>query len=625
VSASGKDLDAIHARWAPVDERVREIQAGIQRACADIRPGESFNRANERQVEEFIAGLNSAFSGRAYEVERGGAQGDTAAARWRKARERTDAPESGAPVVVIERQRLSPWALRTTRWNYIFTVPGESPAVLLLVAHYDTWRGPGADDNTTGEEILKQYLLADLRAEKRPAYTHVYFFAGSEECGLVGLLSQLLLAAAVILAVHCVRQESWHLLAAALALMPMASYRFGVSGSREYVRTLTEAELERIKAVVSVDSVGEGRMFIPRSTLGADFIRALIPFGHYQAFTEVLEEGAHLHGIKYNNYIAGGTTDHLSFLEVNNGLWARLRAGLRRGVCWVTGREYRPPRLIPASALVAMLPGKASPVVFGGKIHTKNDVPARVYPEPLREALLILDYVFHICEGGARIREPRGLEEFHYARLYEVTCPGKAPELWVALKDALEPNRRNLNAIYRAEAEVDEARREARVVLREPLHWGVETRLRDEVRELCRQRGRVYRRVWLDRMTVSDDRQEFAYGRRLTLSDDLRRYGMRGLAWLERLAGHFNFLMFFGVAYVIAIVVSGALNFGFAHSYAFQSWFFQFQWFTIPFTMLIQIVLLLYLMVRRIPTWIDNNYRHDNRSDNMGSLRRQAA
>src|SRR6266516_7911458 len=50
-----------------------------------------------------------------------------------------------------------------------------------LVAHYDTWRGPGADDNTTGEEILKQYLLADLRAARRPALTHTYFMAGSEE------------------------------------------------------------------------------------------------------------------------------------------------------------------------------------------------------------------------------------------------------------------------------------------------------------------------------------------------------------------------------------------------------------------------------------------------------------
>jgi len=129
MSASGKDLEAVHARWAPVEERVREIQAGIERACADVRPGESFNRANERQVEEFIGGLQKEFSRRTYEVERGGMDAGGDAARWKEARQRRD-----APVVVIERQRLSPWALRTTRWNYVFTVPGDSPATLLLVA-----------------------------------------------------------------------------------------------------------------------------------------------------------------------------------------------------------------------------------------------------------------------------------------------------------------------------------------------------------------------------------------------------------------------------------------------------------------------------------------------------------
>lgn len=70
---------------------------------------------------------------------------------------------------MIERQRLSAWAVRTTRWNYLFTVPGESADRIVLVAHYDTWRGPGADDNTTGEEMLKQYLLTDLRSSRRRA------------------------------------------------------------------------------------------------------------------------------------------------------------------------------------------------------------------------------------------------------------------------------------------------------------------------------------------------------------------------------------------------------------------------------------------------------------------------
>ncbi|MGH9579223.1 MAG: M28 family peptidase, partial [Terriglobales bacterium] len=292
-----KELAAIHARWAPVDERVAEILENIQRDCADRLPGEGYNRANERLVERFVTLLREDFPGRVYEVERGSGAADAKvfAQRWEHARGRRDAPS-----VIVERQRLARWALRTTQWNFILTVPGESRETFLLVAHYDTWRGPGADDNTTGEEILKQYLLADLRAASRPRLTHVYFLAGSEECGLVGLASQLLLAGGLIAAIQAWLQGSWLYGLVALALCPLASYRFGVSGSREYVRALAPAELDPIRAVVSVDSVGEGRMFIPRSTLGADFIRALIPYSHYGAFTEVLEEGAHLHGVKYN-------------------------------------------------------------------------------------------------------------------------------------------------------------------------------------------------------------------------------------------------------------------------------------------------------------------------------------
>src|ERR1043166_2471883 len=118
-------LAAIHARYAPVDARVAEILDNIRRDCRELER-ESRNQGNERQVEEFIDRLRREFGER----------------------------------VVIERQRLSTWAVRTTRWNYLFTVPGDRPDRIVLVAHYDTWRGPGADDNTTGEEIVKQYLLA---------------------------------------------------------------------------------------------------------------------------------------------------------------------------------------------------------------------------------------------------------------------------------------------------------------------------------------------------------------------------------------------------------------------------------------------------------------------------------
>src|SRR5207248_6940587 len=133
------------------------------------------------------------------------------------------------------------------------------------------------------------------------------------------------------------------------------------------------AELRRIRGVVSVDSVGEGPLYIPRGTLGADFLHVLIPFGDYDSINDLLEEVAHLHGIKYNNYLAGGTTDHVSFLEVNNGLWVRVRESVRRLAARMARRPYTPPLRIPATALVAMVPGKASPFWFAGRFTRPRD------------------------------------------------------------------------------------------------------------------------------------------------------------------------------------------------------------------------------------------------------------
>jgi hypothetical protein len=36
----------------------------------------------------------------------------------------------------------------------------------------------------------------------------------------------------------------------------------------------------------------------------------------------------------------------------------------------------------------------------------------------------------------------------------------------------------------------------------------------------------------------------------------------------------------------------------------------------------VELGILLHLMARRVPAWIDNGYRHENRGDNLGSLRR---
>jgi peptidase M28-like protein len=583
MDAPSRLLHQIHVRYAPVDARVAEILEHIRADCADLGR-RKYNEGNERQLEQFVARVEAEFPGR----------------------------------VVIQRQRLSKWAVRTTRWNYVFTVPGDSDDQVVLVAHYDTWRGPGADDNTTGEEILKQYLLSDLKAGTRPKLTHVYFFAGSEECGLVGLFSQLLLSFGLFAGNFALTYRDWGMLAVAIALLPLASYRFGVSGSREYVRTLSPDALKKIRAVVSIDSVGEGRLYIPRETMGADFIRVLIPFGDYDSLNDLLEEAAHLHGIKYNNFLAGGTTDHVSFLEVNNGLWARARDGLRRIASSITGRPYAPPFRIPATALVAMRPGKASPIVFGGKIHTPKDTPDRVYPEPLRETLLILDYFFYRIEGGPRLTHPRELGEFHYARLYR-TDTGHL----VAFKDAVEPNRRNLNAVYRASVTRTNGR--AVATLGEIVSWGVESRLPREVREVCADAGLTQAAEPVQQLEVSGDGMTFHFGRHTSALDTVRRAYHEAVNGLQSVVRRFLFVTFFALAYVLASVSGWLMDVAFDRWPGFALWVANHVGITLTAIMLLEVAILLHLMARRIPAWIDNSYKHANRADNLGSLKRIGA
>ena len=76
------------------------------KVCKDLDLKKA-NEDNERQLEQFVTRIEAEFPGQA----------------------------------IVQRQRLSKWAVRTTRWNYLFTVPGESDEQVVLVAHYDTWRG----------------------------------------------------------------------------------------------------------------------------------------------------------------------------------------------------------------------------------------------------------------------------------------------------------------------------------------------------------------------------------------------------------------------------------------------------------------------------------------------------
>jgi hypothetical protein len=558
-----------------VEARVQELLASIRKG-SERHEGESWDTANERKADEFMAWLEREFAGRVFPAG-------------------TVPPSGDLPVVVAERQRLRPLARRTTDHNYVFVVPGERPERLVLVAHYDTWRGPGADDNTTGEEIVKQYLVADLRAARRPPLTHVYLLAGSEECGLIGFTSQLVLGVGLALSNIALAQGVYAIAALSMLIIPLALFRFGVSGSREYVRGLSRAERDLVQAAISVDSVGEGRLYIPDSALGATFVRAFLPLTGHERLNDMLHEAAHLHGIKYNTYLAGGTTDHISFLEA--------------------GR--------PGAALVALLPGKASPLVFGGKIHTKHDTPDRVYPEPLGQSLRILDTWLHLSQGGARLAEPRELDEFHYARLYRVHVRDGAgaprEELWLALKDAAEPNRRNVNAVYRVEAEVQDGRarcREPRIV-----GWGVETELARDVKDLLPDGGRR-QQVPLRTLELDVPSGVFTFvARRWPLRDALEAAGQRLLGRLEGLIGTHSFLCFFAVAFLLARGVEWALGLAFRWA-AFQQVFFDWFVLTMPLTLVAQIWAVVWLVGVKLPAMADNSYKHLSRADNLGSLRR---
>lgn len=605
-----------------VDERVAELLGAI-RAGAQRNPGESWDAANERHAEEFIAALCARFAGRAFEVAWPPTH-DQAERLFHQSVAYGEARPGGdqaprEPVVIVERQRLRTLARRTTGYNYVFTVPGDAPERLILVAHYDTWRGPGADDNTTGEEIVKQYLLEDLRAARRPALTHVYILAGSEECGLIGFASQVVLGVSLGLANVALSHGLYAMTALGLALAPLAGFRFGVSGSREYVASLSAAELALVKSVVAVDSVGEGRMYIPETSLGASFVGAFFPHPGYEQLNLLLQEGAHLHGIKYNTFIAGGTTDHISFLEVTRSF--RDRLGNLLGCPRWLGCHRQGKRRIPAAALVALLPGKASPLVFGGKIHTPQDTADRVYPEPLGQALRILDYWWHLMQGGTRLAEPRDLGEYHYAQLFRVKRPGAEAEHWLALKDAVEPNRRNLNGLYLVDVAM--AGGVARCERPRIAGWGVDTRLAEDLAAQLPP-GAARERLRVRSIEVHAEEDLLRFERDDRAATTLAAAGHDAIGALERFMGANTFLAFFGAAFLLAKAVEAVMAQAFRWS-AFQEIFFRFFALTLPLSIIAQLVVVVWLVGKKIPTMIDNAYRHLNKADNLRSLRRVRA
>jgi hypothetical protein len=548
-----------------LDERVALILEAV-RYSVERQHGEDVNEANVRLLEAFFSFLEERFPAGRFQTE----------------------------IQPIPKKRI-----RTTDRNFVVTVKGRSSKRIVLVAHYDTWAGlsreaPGADDNTTGEEVLKHYLLRDLSTEEPPELTHVYLFAGSEECGMRGLISQLGLTMGLVVVGFALSMGNPLSLLLALPFIPLACYRFGVTGTRHFVDSLSEEVKSSIRAAIAVDSVGEGRLYILENEMGANFIRALFPYEGSEKLNDLLEEGAHLNHIKYNRFLAGGTTDSVAFLEERRVLPGDKQKGH-----------------IPAAAIIAMSPGKCSPFVLGGKLHTRHDTADRIDEKPLREVLTILDYAFDILQGGERPRKPRELTEHHYARLYRV-----GEELFVAMKDAIEPNRRNINSIFRVRGEMEASAATLRV--QDTVWWGVETSLDKEMRDY--RPGA--RRVAVDTLVVEDGDQKVRFESPSGWGRKIEAWANAFLGALERWTGRNSFVAMFGTALLVAFVPTHLLEWGVGRFSWLAGIVVDYYLIVIVSFLALQLLVLFRLFTRELPTWMDNAYRHRNRADNLQSLRR---
>jgi len=68
--------------------------------------------------------------------------------------------------------------------NVIVTIPGQSPQTIIIGAHYDSLRYPGASDNASGTALLMENAQRMLAADNY--YTLKYVFFGAHEIGLLG-------------------------------------------------------------------------------------------------------------------------------------------------------------------------------------------------------------------------------------------------------------------------------------------------------------------------------------------------------------------------------------------------------------------------------------------------------
>ena len=190
----------------------------------------------------------------------------------------------------------------------------------------------------------------------------------------------------------------------------------------------------------------------------------------------------------------------------------------------------------------------------------------------------------------------------------------------LVLKDAVEHNRRNVNGVYQAKAVVDGKR--ATVEVGDIVTWGVHPRLRDQVAEVCAQRGWGWQRERVDEIAVSGEGLRLRFERHLTLGQRMAKSIHRWIADVDGFIKDWTFASYFILAYLLGQVFDVAFSVLFTLWPAFAVAFVNHAVLVMSGIVVLELALLVYLMARPIPTWVDNAYRHENRADNLGSLRR---
>jgi hypothetical protein len=112
------------------------------------------------------------------------------------------------------------------------------------------------------------------------------------------------------------------------------------------------------------------------------------------------------------------------------------------------------------------------------------------------------------------------------------------------------------------------------------------------------------------------------FTRHSSFLDRLRHAYHEAVTVTQGVVRRFLFITFFALAYALANLMSWLLDRAFDLWPAFALWVAGHVAITLSAVILFEVAVLLHLMARRVPAWIDNGYKHENRADNLGSLRR---